>query len=137
MSTYRSLRAAIEDTAVRRALTVEEASMKVMTQIVLNMAPNIPHELLPAMESASRRWGGTGTGTRPSELEEARVRAWKFLKARNGTSVLVKDAVDVAVRALICVLYDSVHEDGDLVDTMEFLADLIDQYRRLGHALVF
>lgn len=101
---YRELRAVCEQRAAREGLAHSDAVMQTMTLGVLAVAGRIPAELRPALFVAGTRWLTTDPVL--VRLEPFRVQAWEFLERKNGDSASVRDQVDVAVRALLCVLWE-------------------------------
>lgn len=100
--------------------------MQIMTLKTIAMAKDLPDELREDLAAAARRWL---TSESPLlSMEVARVAAWRFLEAKNSGSTTSMERTDVAVRALICVLWDEADEDGDMEDGLESFAQLAEQY---------
>lgn len=101
--------------------------MQTMTRRVIAIAKDLPDELLDGVAAAERQWLSNEASV--PHVEDLRVAAWRFLEAKNGNSVTIDDNSDIAVRALICVLWDEADEDGAMEEGLEFFARLEEQYR--------
>src|SRR5690606_36006389 len=124
MSTYERLRATTDAVASAERVSEATAALWVMTVEVLQMASLVPFELRPALVGAGQRWYLQSPDG--PKLEPWRVASWQFLEAKHGNSTTVIDRVDVAVRGLICVLWDE-EPTGDEVDsTLEYLGSVMD-----------
>jgi hypothetical protein len=130
---YEELRSEVARLAAVRGVSDGTAAMFLMTLSVMAMARHIPEPLRPGLVEASARWfaGLEGIGS----LQPARVACWKYLEAKNGNSTSVTDKTDVAVRGLICVLWDHADEGDDLEAGLEFFAQLVDPYGGLEATL--
>jgi hypothetical protein len=130
---YERLRSAVNDASISRGLNFGAAAMYTMTVGVMAMAAAVPDPLKVAAIDAGARWfAGLGEG---ESFERARVACWKFLEDRNGSSSVVVDRTDIAVRGLICVLWDQPPEPADLETTLEYFAELADRFGGLEDAL--
>lgn len=123
--------------AVRRRAAVEgipltTASMRTITLCAMAMASDLPREFRPALLAGAQRWLLDEGSSVP--LEPYRVAAWLFLKEKNGTTITINDRVDLAMRALIGILWDEEDEE-DLGDSWDFLAHLATKYGGLESAL--
>ncbi len=107
--------------------------MAVMTLGAMAMARELPAALRPALAAASTRWyvGSCDGGS----LETARIDSWRFLEDKNGDSTTIADRVDLAVRSLICVLWDEAPEEEDIASTLDFFATIADRYGDLEPVL--
>lgn len=132
-TTYEKLRSVVFERAAAFQMTPGTAAMQTMTLGVSAMAPDLPRQLLGELVAAEGRWL-THAVCVPG-LENARVAAWRFLEAKNGNSTMIRDRVDLAVRALICVLWDYPDEGVELEDGLEFFAQLAERYGGLERAL--
>ena len=130
---YEDLRSAVTRLAAARGVSDGTAAMFLMTLGVMAMAGHIPEPLRPAVVEASARWFAALEG--PGLLEPARVACWKYLESKNGNSTAISDKTDIAVRGLICVLWDEADEGDDLETGLEFFAQLVDKYGGLEAAL--
>ncbi len=97
------------------------------------MADDVPAELQEQPVAAERRWLAP-VGPLPA-LAAGRVAAWQFLDAKNGDSTKIEDRIDLAVRALICVLWDEADEGSEMEDGLEFFALLAERYGGLDLVL--
>jgi hypothetical protein len=131
MSTsYERLRLEIEVHARKEVVSEPVAAMTVMLLEVLGMARYFPQSLRSPLVLACQRW--LLLSSPAPLLEPARVAAWSFLQEKNGSSTMVKDRVDIAVRLLICILWDAEHAEDDFDMTLGYFADLSDQFARLS-----
>lgn len=100
------------------------AAQHVTTFAAMSMAADPPPSLWPSLVEGVARW--LSPGRRAESLEPHRGKAWKYLKQKNGTSVTIQDDEDVAVRVLICVLWDEADEDPlDVSRSLDFFADMV------------
>lgn len=109
------------------------ATLRVMAIVVMAMAGEIPESLQSAFMSATQRWYA-GQSTLGS-LQSASVACWEYLEAKNGSSTEINDRSDIAVRALICVLWDEEPDDDDLQMTLDFFAPLADRFGGIAEVL--
>lgn len=130
--TVEHLFAKVRRVAAEQSVTEGVAAMWVMTVAAMAMAQDIPLNLRPAMAAAVDRWYAK-TADHQS-LEPARVACWRFLDTKNGNSTTIDDPVDVAVRTLICVLWDEADEGSDLATGLDFFTGLAN--RRGGLELI-
>lgn len=130
--TYDLLVAEVRRVSVRESVIEPTAAMQVMTVGVMAMAREVPASLRGALVDAGTRWL---TDRSSPSLEAARVAAWQFLDAKNGSSVPVADREDMAVRALICVLWDEPDPGGDLEMSLDFYAGIAQRFGGLESAL--
>lgn len=131
--TYEGLRGAVLRTAAVEAIPVPTAAMRTMTFGTMAMARDLPPVLRPALMAAMERWL-VGAGEGP-ELTNHRVAAWEFTNAKNGNSTSINDTTDIAVRALICILWDEALVDDQYWDTLEFFSSLAERYGGLERIL--
>lgn len=124
MSTYERLRLATDAVALSNGISEPSAAMWVMTVEIMKLAESLPHELRQALVDVCQHWYVPSQAT--ASLEAWRVRCWQFLEAKNGNSSSVVDRSDVAVRGLICVLWDSEPSFEDVDPTLEYLGSLLD-----------
>ena len=130
---YEDLRSAVRRLALMQGVNDGVAAMFTMMVGVMAMATSIPDSLRSAAVEAGARWfAGLD---KPGSLEPARVACWNFLEAKNGNSTTVADRTDIAVRGLICVLWDQPDEGDDLETGLEFFAQLADRFGGLEDAL--
>ena len=107
--------------------------MTVMTFGVMAMAREVPHSLRAGLVAGCARWFA---GMQPERsLTRYRVECWKFLDAKHGNSTTVADREDMAVRALICILWDKPHEGGHLAQGLDYFAHLAEEFGVLDPAL--
>lgn len=126
-------RSVIRRRANRDAVSEGTAAMAVMMLATMAMAGEIPAELRPALADAQERWI---SGRIPARtLEVWRVECWKFLESKNGNSTAVVDREDLAIRALICLLWDEADEGGDLDLGLEYFSWIAGQFGGLEEAL--
>ncbi len=131
--TYEGLRGAVLRTAAAEAIPVATAAMRTMTFGTMAMAQDLPPVLHPALVAAMERWlGGAGEGP---ELTEHCVAAWVFNETKNGNSTTIADQTDIAVRALICILWEEALVDDQSWDTLEFFTSLAERYGGLERIL--
>lgn len=129
---YSDLRTEVRRVAAATSVTDGVAAMMVMTFGVMAMAREVPHQLRAGLVEACARWFAVQpTGS----LEEARVECWKFLEAKHGNSTTVADREDMAVRALICVLWDEADEGEELEMGLDYFAQIADRFGGLEPAL--
>ena len=124
--TVDQLYAKVRGVAAEQSVTEGVAAMWLMSVAAMAMAADIPATLRPAMAAAVSRWYANAVD-QPS-LEPARVACWRFLDAKNGNSTTIDDRIDVAVRTLICVLWDAANEGSDLVMGLDFFAGLANRH---------
>lgn len=130
---YADLRDEVRRAAALAAVSEGVAAMMVMTFGVMAMAREVPPSLRAALVQGCARWlAGARTN---GALEEARVECWKFLEAKHGDSTTIADREDIAVRALICVLWDEADEGDDLEMGLDFFAQIASQFGGLEEAL--
>lgn len=130
---YADLRAEVRRLASLTAVSDGVAAMMVMTLGVMAMARAVPYSLRAALVEACARWFA---GVQPNgSLEEARVECWKFLEAKYGNSTTVEDREDLAIRALICILWDEANEGDDLETGLDFFAQIADRFGGLEAVL--
>ena len=91
------------------------------------IAERLPDVGRAALETARRFWNGQADA---QELEDARVRSWKYLEARGvGTSL---DEPDVcALRAVICLLYPDTG-GVDFFDLVHFFVEVTQKVTDIG-----
>lgn len=131
--TYESLRAALEEQACAAGSALPVAAQHAMLRAASAMAGDLPAQLLPDLAAAQRRWSGPAPD-QPS-LEPARVRSWQHLDTEGAGSAMPEARSHLAVRALICVLWDVAPDGPDLEETLEWFAVLAQQYGGLEHTL--
>ena len=133
MTGYDRLRAV---TAQRAAggLTEPQAAMLAIVLEVMALAGYVPEELRRAVVAASTRWFlGVSGG---EALEPMRAECWHYLDRRHGNSTTVADLTDLAVRGLICVLYNDEPELEDIEMTFDYFGALMDRFgREIGRSL--
>lgn len=131
--TYEALRSAVLRRSAAIGVTPGTAAMQTMTLGVMAMAEDLPANLKEQLVAAERRW------LAPVDplpvLTAGRVAAWQFLGAKNADSTTIEDRVDIAVRALICVLWDEADEGSEMEDGLEFFAQLAERYGGLEQVL--
>jgi hypothetical protein len=127
MSAFARLRRDADAVTTTEGISSTAAAMWVMVVQALAMAAHVPIELRQALVAASARWYTRDCD--PPRLEEWRVASWRFLQAKHGNSTTVIDLSDVAVRALICVLWDDEPSGEDADMSLDYLGSLLD-----GHA---
>ena len=79
------------------------ATRAVLAYAALAMVQHMPVKLIQGLFASAER---ALTGTTEADLEAVRVSAWHFLEEKHGTSVVVADEVDQAVRLLIAIAWD-------------------------------
>ena len=79
------------------------------------------------------RWFAPSPVDRP--LAGLAAECWSYLEAKNGNSTTVADREDVAVRTLLCVLWDEVPDAEELDSTLDYFVSLVDQFEGIGDAL--
>lgn len=109
------------------------AALKVMTLGVMAMARELPESLRYALALACERWYAGATDA--ASLQAASVDCWDFLEAKHGTSTVIADRTDAAVRALICVLWDEVPGVDEVDMTLEFFAPLAGRFGGIAEAM--
>lgn len=86
--------------------------------------PLLPPIGQASLEIAKAYWlQGVG---QEEDLEAARDKCWQYLDQK-GRSAAIVDDEDVAMRAVLCVLYPLSDEDDYLSDSMEWFADLMNR----------
>jgi len=60
-------------------------------------------------------------------LKAHRVAVWRFLEAKNGSSAIVRDADDRALRALLTVL-EPVEDEGTAAECAEWVEEVLTSY---------
>ena len=131
--THDELSTAIDRYQQRHGVEQATATRAVLALATLAMAQHMPSDFIPGMLAAAER-ALTRSGATP--LEPVRVAAWKHLKAKHGTSIIVADKEDQALRLLIAIAWD---EDlpADEVDlALEYFLPIINDQAGLGTLLV-
>lgn len=101
------------------------ATRAILAYATLAMAQHMPTDLIPGMLAASNR---ALTGQTNQPLEPVRVAAWNFIEQKHGTSVVVADKEDQAVRLLIAIAWDEDMSAEDIDPSVDyFLPILADQ----------
>lgn len=120
---------ALDTDSTERAKTLGVDQGVALTQVMVlglvAMVDDLPEQLAQAYESARRRWMDTDLSV---VLEGWRVSAWNYLDEKNGNSTTIDDAEDIAVRALICVLWDDAVGPDEYGMTVDFFAHLTSRY---------
>lgn len=94
----------------------------VFAHVALAMAQHLPRELIPGLLASA----GQALGVEASaELESTRVTAWQFLEGKHGTSGVVADREDQAVRVLISIAWDTPMQQADIDLALEFVAAIV------------
>jgi len=120
-----ALHKASADRAQALGLDQGVALMQLMAAGLRAMLDDMPEQLAQAYESARRRWVEMDSS---ALLEGWRVSAWNHLGQKNGNSTTIDDAEDIAVRALICVLWDDAVGPDEYGMTADFFTQLMDRY---------
>ena len=107
--------------------------MRTFALAAMAVAVDIPVSLRPALVAGVNRWL-VGTSDNAS-LVPHRVAAWNCLKEKTGSSIIINDNVDRAIRILIYLLWDDAFEEPDLSDGLDFLVPLLNKYGGLERAL--
>ena len=128
MSSSTRLRNAVDAVTTVEGVSETAAAMWVMVVEVLALAEFVPADLREALLDAARRWYLRSSEVPP--LESWRVASWRFLQTKHGNSTAVSDRVDIAVRALICVLWDEEPTKDDTDLTLDYLGSLLDRVDR-------
>ena len=131
--TVEDLYAKVRRVAAEQGVTEGPAAMWLMTVAAMAMAADIPVTLRSAMAAGVSRWYAGDVGQ--ASLESARVACWQFLDAKNGNSTTIDDRVDVAVRTLICVLWDAADEGSELAMGLDFFVGLVNRHGGLEPTL--
>ena len=130
---YDALDTSIECRAIREGVPIGTAAMRTFALAAMAVAVDIPISLRPALVAGVNRWL-LGT-TDNSSLVSYRVAAWDCLKEKTGSSIIINDNVDRAIRILIYLLWDDAFEEPDLSDGLDFLVPLLNGYGGLERAL--
>ena len=119
---YDALDGSIERRAACEGISVELAAIRTFALMAMAVAVDIPVSLRPALVAGVNRWL-LGT-TDNSSLVSYRVAAWDCLKEKTGSSIIINDNVDRAIRILIYLLWDDAFEEPDLSDGLDFFVPL-------------
>ncbi len=129
---YWQLRRISDERAARANLSDSHAVMQTMTFGVLALMAQLPIELRPAAFAAGTRWL-TLEGEH-IRLANFRVQAWQFLDRKNGDSTSIHDHVDVAVRALLCTLWDE-ETESSVDEMLEYYSELLSSHEGVAAVL--
>ena len=116
---YDALDKSIECRAIREGVPIGTAAMRTFALAAMAVAVDIPVSLRPALVAGVNRWL-VGTSDNAS-LVPHRVAAWNCLKEKTGSSIIINDNVDRAIRILIYLLWDDAFEEPELSDGLDFL----------------
>ena len=119
---HKELEAVIDDYQAKHGLDAARATNAVLAFATLAMAQHLPHELLPGTFAAAQK-AITGEGDVP--LTPVRVAAWNFLEGKHGTSVVVADKEDQAVRLVIGNAWDEGLAAEDVGQSIDYFAPII------------
>lgn len=125
--THSLVDAAIDRVATEEGLAFGAAAMDVMVTVALAMGSALPRELRGVLVAASSRWfgGRRDEGVRLALLAQD---CWSFLEAKHGNSTTVVDREDVAVRTLLCVLWDEAPESEEFEMTVDYFVSMVDRF---------
>lgn len=118
--------------AREEGLPFYDAAHIVMTMSTLALARVVPSSLRSALVAACARWLGD---VRVDSLEAERVACWVFLEEKHGTSTAIVDPEDVAVRAMICLLWGEDEPVTDIDLAVDFFASLADVFPGIAGGL--
>ena len=116
---YEALDKSIEYRAIREGVPIGTAAMRTFALAAMAVAVDIPVSLRPGLVAGVNRWL-VGTSDNAS-LVPHRVAAWNCLKEKTGSSIIINDNVDRAIRILIYLLWDDAFEEPELSDGLDFL----------------
>ncbi len=116
---YDALDKSIECRAIREGVPIGTAAMRTFALAAMAVAVDIPVSLRPGLVAGVNRWL-VGTSDNAS-LVPHRVAAWNCLKEKTGSSIIINDNVDRAIRILIYLLWDDAFEEPELSDGLDFL----------------
>lgn len=106
------------------SLSNHAATMRIMTHCLKIIDTNLPEEGLQAMKVASAYWSGNLVDS--SKIIEARVACWNYLDERKA-STNTTDPKYCALRAVICVLFESTSDEDDLEDAISCFLEFLYQ----------
>lgn len=106
----------------RHGVDQAAATRAVLAFATLGMAQHMPTDLVGGMFAAARQ---ALTGESHQPLEPIRVAAWKYLEDKHGTSVIVQDKADQAVRLLIGIAWDEPPSLEDVDPLLDYFLPII------------
>ncbi len=129
---YDALDDVVERLAVSEGIPIGTAAMRMFALASMAVAVDIPVHLRPGLVAGVKRWlVGVEDG---ESLESHRIAAWEYLKEKTGSTIIIDDDIDRAIRILIFLLWDEAI-DEDLSDGLDFFVPLINGYGGLERAL--
>jgi len=132
--TYSLVDKEIDRLVAAEDLTVAAAAMFLMVNAAMAMASALPPGLRGALVTASSRWFAEPSPV-GHPLAGLAAECWSYLEAKNGNSITVTDREDIAVRTLLCVLWDEAPDAEELNSTLDYFVSLVDQFDGIREAL--
>ena len=130
--TYDQISTVIDRYQQRHGVDRAAAARAILALATLAMAQHMPDDLIPGTLAAA---GKALTRSGDTPLEPVRVAAWQFLEDKHGTSVVVADKEDQALRLPIAIAWDDELAPEDVDPSLDYFLPIINDQEGLGTLL--